>query len=379
MILPELRKYKSNKILTWSIKTDHYPAYSTYTITHGQLKGKLQTTTTEVRSGKNLGKANETTVEKQCDLEAKALWQKQIDRKGYSDPKLCVIPASMLYISPMLAVEYDKFAHKVKFPCYVQPKLDGVRCLAYLDSFNPNNVILQSRQRKEFNHLNHIRSALLPIFKERPHLILDGELYSHNYTFQEIISAIKRDEPNHLTAEVEYHIYDIVSNKPYKDRYKELQTIAINEIKFKNRNSLKWVYTSNVIQQDGFEEWHRKFTSQGYEGIMIRNADGLYKQDGRSQDLLKYKKFIDQEFPIVGAEQNKGKLSNTCTFQLSHNNVTFSAMPEGSLEEREQLYEDWKNGVIKKGDLATVKFFSWTTGQNPIPRFPILKSIRNYE
>jgi hypothetical protein len=117
----------------------------------------------------------------------------------------------------------------------------------------------------------------------------------------------------------------------------------------------------------------------GFEGAMIRNSAGGYKQDGRSQDLLKYKKFMEQEFPIVGASQNKGKLSNTCTFQLEHNGVTFSAMPDGSEEERAKLYQDWKDGNIKVGDLATVTFFSWSTSESPIPRFPIFKSVRSYE
>lgn len=117
----------------------------------------------------------------------------------------------------------------------------------------------------------------------------------------------------------------------------------------------------------------------GYEGIMIRNYAGLYKEDGRSQNLLKYKKFIDQEFPIVGAIRNKGKLENTCVFVCDHNGEEFKVMCEGSQEEREKLWSDWKNGKIQAGDKLTVKFFSWTSSDKPVPRFPIGVGVRNYE
>lgn len=370
------------KILVWMIETKHYDLYSEYTVTHGQKDGKLQSTSTKIDSGKNIGKANETSIEQQCELEAKALWQKQIDRKGYHEDmgsstniiRTIMIPSVP---SPMLAVEYDKCPHKVEFPCYVQPKLDGVRCLAYLRA---DRVVLLSRQRKEFNHLDHIRNQLAPLFQKFPDLILDGELYSHKYTFQEIISAIKRDEPNDLTKEVEYHIYDIVESKtPFKDRLDSIFNDIVPILKQYNTTHINNVYTTKVNSEGEIKMEHGVWTKSGYEGVMIRNAKGMYKQDGRSQDLLKYKKFMDQEFPIVGADQNKGKLSNTCTFQLDYNGTVFSAMPDGSEEERSQLYEDWKKGLIKKGDLATVKFFNWTNGEHPVPRFPILKAVRSYE
>lgn len=374
MKLPTLYKVKK-KILQWDIETRHSPEYSEYIITHGQKDGKLQTTSTMVTQGKNLGKANETSIEQQCDLEAKALWQRQIDRKGYSTIRIKNMDTDVYdegvvkLPSPMLALEYDKFAHKVVFPCYIQPKLDGVRCLAYL---RDDKVVLVSRQRKEFNHLDHLRSELYTYLKAYPKLILDGELYSHKYTFQEIISAIKRDEPNDLTKDVEYHVYDMISNDDFSTRETLLKNYFVDGF-------VKSVETQVIQSADEIEKWHEVYTKQGYEGLMVRNASGKYKQDGRSQDLLKYKKFMEQEFPIVGANQNKGKLSNTCTFQLEHNGVTFSAMPDGSEEERAKLYQDWKDGNIKVGDLATVTFFSWSTSESPIPRFPIFKSVRSYE
>lgn len=375
MKLPTLYKFKK-KLLQWEIETIHHNTYSEYQVTHGQQGGKLQTTSTTITKGKNIGKANETSISEQCDLEAKALWQKQIDRKGYSydhahTNKLLEILAGKSFTdtySPMLAHEYDKHSHKVKFPCYVQPKLDGIRCLAWIEN---DKVVLFSRQRKEFAHLDHIKADLLPILQANPNLVLDGELYKHGWDFQKIVSAVKRDEPNELTSEVEYHIYDMVSQDIYETRNKKL-----SEVLSIHKNSIYQVVSWFLEDKRDIDAFHTIFTGQGFEGLMIRNSDGLYKQDGRSYDLLKYKEFIDQDFPVVGAIQNKGKLVNTCVFELDHNGTVFKAMPEGTQEEREQLWADWQAGKIKVGDIATVKFFAWTVGENPVPRFPIFMGVR---
>lgn len=128
MKLPTLYKIKQ-KVLQWEIETFHYPEYSEYKVTHGQKGGKLQTTSTMITQGKNIGKANETSIEQQCEAEAKALWQKQIDRKNYSQftdsGKDYTVSVTKSLYSPMLALEYEKFAHKVVYPCHVSVKLDG--------------------------------------------------------------------------------------------------------------------------------------------------------------------------------------------------------------------------------------------------------------
>lgn len=244
------------------------------------------------------------------------------------------------------------------------------RCLAFLEG---GSVILQSRQHKRFNHLDHLRSELLPILQTNPTLVFDGELYSHKYTFQEIISAVKRDDANSLTGEVEYHVYDLITPGGFSDRFKLLKSL-VGDQKF-----IKLVDAPLIQSSDQIEDYHKKWTAEGYEGVMIRNSAGEYKQDGRSQDLLKYKKFLEEDFKIVGATQNKGKLVNTCTFKCECNGTTFDCICEGTQEEREQLWADWQRGAIKVGDVLSVRFFSWSTSKNKTPRFPVGKVIRSYE
>lgn len=375
MSLPTLYKIKGKKVLEWDIEVNHCDDWSEYTISFGQQNGKKQSTSTAIRQGKNIGKANETTVREQCDLEAKALWQKQIDRKGYVlginlgvDLLTGQVVGDNKLPSPMLAHEYEKHSKKLEFPFFVQPKLDGVRCLAYL---RDGKVVLLSRQRKEFENLDHIRNDLLLTFTKHPKLVLDGELYVHGAAFEEIISAVKK--PNALSPKLQFHVYDTIRPEKYLDRLDFLEKNVLVT------NNIVLVKSGMIKSTEEIEYWHEYYTKHGYEGIMLRNLNGLYKEDGRSYDLLKYKKFITQEFRIVGAAKNKGKLENTCVFELDHNGTSFKAMPDGTQASREQLWTEWNNGSIKVGDIATIKFFAWTVGENPVPRFPIFVCLRNYE
>ena len=369
MKLPKLYKSKNDKILFWQIETN----LNTYTVSHGFVGGKVQSTSTDVKEGKNVGKANETTAQQQCDLEAKALWQKQIDRKGYVED----LKANTGFkpTKPMLAHSYDDHPHKIVYPCYVQKKYDGIRCLTHIDE--KSGIRFFSRQASEFLILNHLKEELQRL--NLRNIILDGELYSHALNFQEIISAVKRDESSNLTADIEYIVYDLaLPFTPYEKRLSILSSLLKPEWTNGTKIKVATTHICNTFEQ--IESFHETYTAKGYEGVMLRNTQGLYVADKRSHDLLKFKKFKDAEFKIVGAEENKGKLAGTCVFVLETNKGTkFKAMPEGSQEQRTQYWRDWKTGKIGVDDVATVKFFSYTDSEDPVPRFPVLKGIRNYE
>jgi DNA ligase-1 len=126
--------------------------------------------------GKNIGRSNETTPEQQAKLEMNATEKKQRD-KGYR--KSGEENDSLLL--PMLAHQWEKRKHSVNFPLYVQPKLDGCRCLS-------DGSKMWSRKGKEF--IPEIYEHLL---FDTHGLIVDGELMLPHldFTFQETGSAIK--------------------------------------------------------------------------------------------------------------------------------------------------------------------------------------------
>jgi DNA ligase-1 len=374
---PTLYKMTSTgAIQMWNIRVETYdhPAWQ-YIITHGQYGGKLQETSTIVATGKNKGRTNETGIWEQCCKEADSLWTKQKDRKGYTE----TIPKEKP-LRPMLAKSYDKDGHHIKFPCYIQPKLDGIRCLA---KRTKKGVDLISRQGKVFKSLPHIEKQLMWMDVGT---ILDGELYVHGEEFQEIISAVKRDTPSKKSGKVEYHVYDMIDNNNYANRIqwlidrlpRKLSTF-ITQIRGIRLKSIYVVETYTAINNKEIWHKHKLFTQDGYEGAIVRNAFGKYKINGRSSDLQKVKKFIDMEFEIIGAEENKGKMAGQCSFICkTKGGATFKVKPKGDEALRRQYWNEWQAGVLM-GKMLTVRFFSWTTSEKPVPRFPIGIVVRNYE
>lgn len=357
----------------WKIWCNRYTNHSIYTQEYGRVDGKLQQTHTKIGAGKNIGKVNETSHWDQCISEATSLWTKKRDRNGYAEKN--VQPTAVVRPRPMLAKSYNmagsdlsvlKDGGKIKFPCYVQPKLDGVKCLC---TITPEGCELRSRQNKQWHILKHIQLAInklqLPIGTT-----LDGELYIHGESFQNLTSAIKRDKPSKNTDKIEYHIYDMVAEEGYAQRHTKLAALITTG------DSLKLVLTSVVADHQAVEFFHSYYISKGYEGIMLRNKLGRYKDGGRSVDLQKVKKFIDEEFKIVDAYQNKGRQVKQCTFVCETKDGTkFGVKPEGTEQQREQYWIDWQDGRLKNC-LLTVRFFSWTTSTKPVPRFPVGVAIR---
>lgn len=343
--------YKDKQV--WACNVYNHEEFSQIVIVYGQSGGKMQTKTTLIKEGKNIGKANETGHWEQALSEAESKWNKQKDKLYHEEGE----EVSNFKIRPMLAHTYDDYPHKVQFPCYGQPKLDGIRCLASKNG-------LFSRKGKPFKVLDHISSSLTKYFDIYPNLVLDGELYTSEINFQEIISAVKRDEKNELTDKIEYHIYDVLTDDIYERRKMFLE--ALSDIPF-----IKKVETLQINNQDEISKGHADFVQQGYEGLMLRNRHGFYKQDKRSHDLLKVKSFKDAEFPIVGVEVDK---NGHPVFICEHRDTTFLVKPEGTDEERKEYLSNFE---FIRGKLLTVKFFDWTSSEKPVPRFPIGLRVRD--
>lgn len=338
------------KIRKWSVYTVDNVVY----VAHGVDGGAVQVKTTECL-GKNIGKSNETSPEEQAKLEAESKYNKQLD-KGYS-PDL-----SFKAFRPMLAHDFTKHGHKLKFPAIAQPKLDGIRCNILLQN---DKIVAQSRNGKEFKTLTHITddSEIVEFFYHNPDVVLDGEIYNHSKSFQAIISAVKRDKPVVETADIQYHIYDCSLNLPFGKRL----DLILNY--FMDNTYVKHTKFQQVQKQSDIDFYLSQYTELGYEGLILRNIDGKYKINGRSYDLLKYKKFLEQECEIIGLKEDK---NNECVFTCVCPAGEFDVKCRGTHEERQEMLD--LNNI---GKLLTVRYFELT--DKNIPRFPVGIAIRDYE
>lgn len=372
----------------WQVSVSETPEkYGVILTTHGYVDGKQVESRRIVTEGKNIGKKNATTPLTQAVSEAQALWNKKRDA-GYtpsasitsnilvpdaSAPAVAAATVTATEIPlPMLAHDYNKRGKSVTFPCYVQRKLDGVRCVAV-----PHRG-LYSRNGKPFPHLQHIRGDIDRIGNEAG-VILDGELYSDELSFQEIVGIVKKETlrpGDDVTMNKIYlYVYDciLVSNPTagYKDRLETLTNLF-------TRNSfpnLRLLHTAVCSSEEDMKRLHAAYVAEGYEGIMLRQMNGVYKIGHRSPELQKYKEFCDSEYPVIGFKQGDGEEKGCVIWQCrTPAGIEFAVRPRGTRADRIELFA---NGAAYIGKLLTVRYQELTT--DGIPRFPVGISFRDYE
>lgn len=290
---------------------------------------------------------------------------------------------SNLMIRPMLAYKFDfkdlnKKKQPITFPCYLQRKLDGLRCMSHIDN---GNVLMESRQGVPFNIFTSIRNELNIILENHNNIYLDGEMYTDEIPFQTLSGVIRLKEipkEDHKLEQIEmiqYNIYDciILDNleMPYKERLGFLQKIFKNLSKKKFKH-IKLLETEIINTPEEIKEKHDQYVSDGFEGIMLRNPNAPYKIGKRSKDLLKYKEFMEDEFKVIGFTEGTGDDKGTIIWECeTKDKQSFSVRPRGTKEERRELF---KTGDKYLGKNLTIIYFGLTT--SGIPRFPVGKDIR---
>lgn len=308
-------------------------------------------TSSRTCKAKNIGKSNETTAEEQALLEAQSKVNDKLTN-GYFE-SIDELENSNV-ILPMLAKDYKKEKHKVEFPCYAQPKLDGMRALLINGQFI-------SRQGKHISTIKHLNIE--------SDFILDGELYSHGESFQSNMKLIKKYRG--VESEViKFHVYDIVSDDSYKFRKDIVESLT--------QDGIEIVKTISITNEIELKEFHSQNLNEGYEGTIVRWGDSPYKVSGRSSNLLKYKDFIDITLPVKDViPSDKRPEQGSCVFEwqgaTGHklgDNIIGCGM-KFSHDERENILINKEKYI---GKIAELRFFEYSdTG---VPRFPVCVGFR---
>ena len=359
-MFPTLYGDASNgKVKEWTIQVIQSDDSPVILRTHGYIDGKKTESRKVISEGKNKGKSNETTPYEQACSEAKSLWTKQV-AKGYKEE----IEDTSRVMLPTLAHDFNKREKDIHFPCWVQPKLDGVRCMAHSEN---GNVIFTSRTGKVFENLVHLRDMHIP-----PGVYLDGELYSDVLTFDEI-SGLTRQTKTQSQKEkhLEFHLFDAYdTNKTNLQTEERLEMVK----KYSTCHNVKIVPTLLASTKELAMHFYQNFMNEGYEGIMFRNKSATYVPQYRSKHLQKYKEFKDDEFEIVGGKEAEGEDRGTVIFECKSDAGSFWVRPRGTREYRKRLFNELPRTIGKK---LTVRFQNLT--EYGEPRFPVGIAIRDYE
>lgn len=107
MKLPILyARAETGAVLTWEIKAEG----DRFWTSSGQQGGVITVSKPTIVKGKNIGKANETSPEKQAEKEAKAKWDKKLTA-GYFE-KIEDID-NFYFFQPQLAQKYEDFKDEI--------------------------------------------------------------------------------------------------------------------------------------------------------------------------------------------------------------------------------------------------------------------------
>jgi DNA ligase 1 len=279
-------------------------------------------------------------------------------------------------IKPMLAYKVGKKEVDWSEKVFIQPKLDGVRCVISKDG-------AYSRTGKEWLNIHHITAKLEPFFETYPDVILDGELYNHDLKndFEKIISLVRKTKPTEgdrveSAGYVQFHCYDYIPGP------------ALRRAKFSSR--IKWLYaelpesycvkfTSTYLvnkYEEALNMHQDAFLANGYEGSILR-LDKPYECK-RSYNLQKFKDFHDTEATIVGYVPGKGKFTGLIgKFLMRDDNGIEFGCPIGkgyNFQDRRDILENVHDYIGKQ---ATFTYFERTKANSY--RHPLYKTLRNYE
>lgn len=344
-----------------------------YRSTSGQIDGKKTTTEWTIAKPKNEGRANATSAEQQAIAEVEAEYKKKIKkdyRRSLDDID------SIERFKPMLAEKWGDRKDKVHHThVHMQPKLDGIRCIARKEG-------LFTRNGERIVSCPHIFTTLNERVFSQPeyeNIIFDGELYNHDFrdNFNTITSIVKKQKPTSEDIDtasrlMQYHVYDLPV--PAGNNFAERSSLLIHIVsQLLIDTSIKAVATVNIPFED-VDVMAANYIEAGYEGGMVR-LPGAY-ENKRSKTLLKWKEFQDEEFEIVDIQEGDGNRSGMAARVILRleSDQTFAAGIIGNVDYCRQLLLDRHKHI---GNTGTVVFQNYTP--DGVPRFPKLKAIRDYE
>ena len=360
---------------------------------YGQVKGKTTLSPTIIVDRTKQKRTWKEQLELQYNSEVKKYLDKgyvKVDKhpNDYSEDELNEIFGEVKtnqygVIKPMLAKQADKVTNKKIFDkeWLASRKLDGVRCLMY---YKDGEVHTASRGGEHYDYsTEHIRTnpSLVSLFERNPNIILDGELFRRFKSLQQISGAARMEKNAYECDWLQYWIYDCyIPEVKASNRIKKLEEIAKDySIPIYHSPKEDELNTSIFILEhikvsgwDNIEALHDTYVSEGFEGVVIRNPDKLYKPGGRTNDMIKIKKYKSEDFKVIGYKLGlRGSEDMTFTCELKDGR-TFEAMPVGDRATKEEYVENFEDKY--KGHKAECTYFNYS--DEGIPTQPKLRVFR---
>ena len=380
MIKYLLGRASTGKFRFWVCQCDeewHEPEHG-YIIqrTYGQVGGKT-TSSPPIIVSKTKQKRN--WVE-QYTLQFNSEVKKQLDKgyvevpkhpNEYTEQELSEIFGEVAtnqkgIIKPMLAKQESKLTNRkiLDKEWLCSRKIDGVRALFYWDG---QEVHTASRGGENYDPATtHIREkeSLIKFFKENPTIILDGELYKHGKTLQQISGAARMEKNAYDCDWLQYWVYDCYDTANPDITAKDRQIFLANNFPYPVNSEFNEIIEAEIIIVDqhkvsGEENiWklHDQYVSEGFEGCVIRDPNRPYKPNGRTNDMLKFKNYKSEDFKVIDYQLGSRGSEDMCFICELEDGRTFKAMPCGTREDKEEYIANFESKY--KGHLLECTYFN---------------------
>lgn len=284
-------------------------------------------------------------------------------------------------IKPMLAKQYEKVTNRKIFDkeWLASRKLDGVRCLMY---YKDGEIHTASRGGEHYDYsTEHLRTdkRLIEFFEANPTIILDGEIFKRFKSLQQISGTARMEKSIYDCDWLEYWIYDMYHpDMSALDRYKFLLK-NLNTIQLYTGTDCDDEYDSiRLLEQvivknwKTMEEYHDKYVSDGFEGLVIRDPAKPYKPGGRTNDMIKIKKYKSSEFLVIDYELGLRGSEDMTFICETKDGIIFKAMPVGDRDVKAEYVENFEEKY--KGHIAECTYFNLS--DDGVPTQPRMRVFR---
>lgn len=396
MIKYLLGKSSTNKFRWWQCECDEewHDDVNGYVIqrSYGQVGGKTTMSPTIIVSQTK----QKRNWKEQYTLQFNSEVKKQLDKgyvevpkhpNDYSEAELSEIFGEVAtnqagVIKPMLAKQESKLTNRkiLDKEWLCSRKLDGVRCLMYWDG---KQVRTASRGGENYDPAtSHLREneQLIEFFKNHPSIILDGELYHHGKTLQQISGAARMEKNAYDCDWLEFWIYDcydkanpdMIANDRIKFLFEVLDVYLNPTENTKPIDLIRVVAQEYVHGEQMIWDFHDEYVAEGFEGCVIRDPNKPYKPNGRTNDMLKFKNYKSEDFKVVGYELGRRGSEDMCFICELEDGRTFKAMPVGDRTVKEEYIENFESKY--KDHFAECTYFNYSN--DGIPTQPKMRVFR---
>lgn len=285
-------------------------------------------------------------------------------------------------IKPMLAKQESKVTNRKIFDkkWIASRKINGVRCLLYWDG---KEIKTASRGGENYDYSTcHLREhpLLIKLFTKNPKLILDGELYKHGKSLQQISGAARMEKNAYDCDWLEYYVYDLIKideldlkagfRIKFLEAFGKALKLGFNPYKEWNEGDLQLqlVPQVEVSGWDNMKKLHDQYVSEGFEGLVIRDPSKPYKPNGRTNDMIKIKQYLDETFKVVGYQLGLRGSEDMCFICEMEDGRTFKAMPLGDRAVKDEYVKNFD--AKYKDHLGDCKYFEYSDEGKPCqPKF----------